>query len=407
MKQAQLLETIQALGLSLPEFGTGRNRQILNRDLEATIGDHFFDDLPKEEKYHMDNRLQIRPMKAFRFDKLTTEQKAEVLADDNNWVAEEKMNGFRLIISYVPDHMRSLVPDQFRFYGGNLSTVTCLPIDYTNHILLSKPIRMPEEYIWPLLIDCEVTCNDMVMTQDGLLTTDTREAVAAILGCSAGEAMMHQADGAKLIFSGFNIISPEGFPLPYAKQQNGLTTIAYCNKDNPHFEHLQPVKKDKLKFVQRLWKLGGEGAVFKNTEKEYVSGGRQRDVAVKLKRTMSGDIGDYIDAFISSYVLTKEHSKENLIGGIVLSVWLNGELHEIATISNMPDELREKMTFSGADGVPKINPVYMDRVLEIDGQELSTRNTKLMHAVVRDWNFRIDKDSSDCIMEMDDMGGDF
>lgn len=407
MKQRDLLEIIQDLGLSLPEFGTGRNRKIINRDLEDVIGDHFFTMLPEEEKFHMDQRMQIRPMKAFRFDKLTKAQQDEVLLDDNNWAAEHKLDGFRMIISYVPGNYNKNTPDRLRFYGGNLSTVTFLPVDYTDHVLLSKPIKIPDHYISPLLIDCEVICNDMVMTQDGLMTTNTREAVAAILGCSPLAAKTHQVDGAKLLFRGFNIISPEGHGWSYDVQQNGLKAIDAENEGNTHFKRVLPIRRGKLQYAQRLWKQGEEGLVIKNTKKSYVSGGRQRDVAVKLKRTMSGEIGDYIDAFITSFVLTEEHSKDNLIGGVILSVWLNGEQHELATVSNMPDAIRKELTVQGADGAPKLNPMLLGKVLEVDGQELSTRYMKLMHAVVKDWDFRTDKNESECIMEMDDMGGDF
>ncbi len=407
MKQALLLETIQALGLSLPEFGTGRNRRIISRDLEDTIGDHFFKQLPDEDKLHMDNRLQIRPMKSFLFNKLTQEQKDEVLKDNNNWVAEQKLNGMRMVLSYVPANSTEQDMERMKFFGGNLSTVTFLPLDYTSHVMLTQPIVVPEEITSPILIDCECICEDMVLTQDGLLTTDTREAVTAILGSSPTESMSHQAAGAKLRFRGFHVIDPYGEEYSWDKQQAILQLIADANEGNVHFERVKPVRVNKLQYTQRLWKQGEEGVVLKNTNELYVSGGRLRGVSVKLKRTMAGEIGDTIDAFISSFVLTEEHSKENLIGGVVLSVYLNGEPHEIATVSNMPDKIRRLLTVSGADGVPKFDTRYLGKVLEVDGQELSTRNTKLMHAVVERWEFRGDKNATECTLELDDMGGDF
>ncbi len=405
MKQADLLQIMQDLGVSLPDYGTGVNRRIVSRDLEDAIGDYFFESLPLHHQAHMNNRMQIRPMKAFLFNKLKKEQQDHVLADNNEWVAEHKLNGFRMIISYIPEGYVTSTTDLKRYYGGNLSTVTLMPLDYTNHVLLTQPILFPEELTEPLLIDCEVICHDAVMNQDGMLSTDTREAVATILGSSPTEAMNHQAAGAKLIFCGFNVISPEGRDIGYLEQQTILQLIEDANEGNPHFGKVVPAKEGKLRLAKRLWKAGEEGIVLKNTTKSYVSGGRLRDVAVKLKRTHSGEVGDYVDAFISSYVLTKEHSKSNLIGGIILSVYVDDKRHDIATVSNMPDSVRKELTFQGGDGVPTLNPLYLNKVLAVDGQELSSRNMKLMHAVVEDWDFRSDKNASECVMELEDISG--
>ena len=171
-------------------------------------------------------------------------------------------------------------------------------------------------------------------------------------------------------------------------------------------------RQDKNALLRTFWNRGGEGAVLKHAKGAYIPGGRKKDIAIKIKRTMSGDIGDDLDAFISGYVNTIEWNKKGLIGGVELSVYLNGNEHVVATVSSMPDEVREQLTDHHwydptgeyeSDRKPRLASQFYGKVLTIDGQELSARNKRLMHAKA-DWarGFRQDKDATQCVLSMED-----
>jgi hypothetical protein len=73
----------------------------------------------------------------------------------------------------------------------------------------------------------------------------------------------------------------------------------------------------------------------------------------------------------------------------------------------MTDEMRELLTDhvsdtnDGENYVPILEEEYYYKVLTIDGQELSSRNQRIMHAIV-DWDrgFRKDKSVSDCTLDL-------
>ena len=424
MKISELIEKMNEYKVSLPERGTGKNDKILARDLENALGDYFFEEKYKNDPMkgdHCKMRRSFVPMKAYRYDKLKPIEKTALFEDDNGWFAEEKYNGWRIIITYVPG-------DGFCFWGGNISDVDFLPIDYTEHVQLGqlhprdKVLHLGGGYA-PFAIDAEAVCFDDVETLDGLMSNNTLDAVGAILGSNPERAKDMQED-ATLTFYCFDwllfhptttdfsksLLDRELHTAPYLAPSlhHRKTCFAAClsafMSDIPNFKLTRSVYKNKQQYLNKLWKAGGEGIILKNETKSYISGGRLRTHAVKVKRTMSGEIGDDIDAFVSGWIQTPEYSKVGLIGGIELSVFIKErgeqEEHHIATVTAMPDHVRQQLTAHHYD-VMMLRPEYKKGVLVVDGQELSNRNRKIMHAKV-DWGrgFRTDKRAEDCVLEL-------
>jgi len=413
MKIAEILEKMKVHGVSLPETGTGKNDKILARDLENALGDYFFEKKYKDDPVkgdHCKMRRSFTPMKAYRYDKLKPTEKAKLFDDDNGWFAEEKYNGWRIIITYIPN-------DGFCFWGGNISDVDFLPVDYTEHVLLNQLhprdelLKFNGGYV-PHAIDAEAVCFDDVETLDGLMSNNTLDAVGAILGSSPERAIDMQEDATLTFYcfdwlffgSNFNKFQPCFLASLHHRKTCFATCLSAFMSDITNFKLTRSIYNNKQQYLNKLWKAGGEGIILKNEAQSYVSGGRLRTHAVKVKRTMSGEIGDDIDAFVSGWIQTPEYSKVKLIGGIELSVFINerGEQkeHHIATVTAMPDHVRQQLTVHHYD-VMMLRPEYKNGVLVVDGQELSNRNRKIMHAKV-DWNrgFRTDKRAEDCVLEL-------
>lgn len=413
MKIAQLIQKMKENGVSLPEIGTGRNGKVLARDLETALGDYFF-----KLKYatdpvkgqHCQMRRAVTPMKAYRYDHLKPIEQEEIFKDDNEWVGEEKYNGWRMLITYIPD-------DGFCFWGGNISDVDFLPVDYTEHILLGSNKRHPREAVFwnlvflPYVIDTEAISYDDVETLDGLVTNNTLDAIGAILGSGQERAIhLQKTDIAKIYFMCFDVLTfKKGLPDLQENLQMRQNVLAGVLHQFTHeaatIGYTRKILIDKKQRLNQLWNQGKEGMIFKNLNSTYVPAGRHKTHAIKVKRTMSGEIGDDIDAFISGWIETPEHTKAGLIGGIKLSVFIEegGERkqHHIATVTGMPDHVRQQLTMN-PHGIPALNSEYDNKVLVVDGQELSNRNRKLMHARV-DWKrgFRTDKNWQDCIIELE------
>ena len=73
----------------------------------------------------------------------------------------------------------------------------------------------------------------------------------------------------------------------------------------------------------------------------------------------------------------------------------------IAWIKSFSDEIRERMTSYDEFGNPYLNPEYLGKVMELDGQCFSPRSKHLVHARIVEW--RPDKTSDDCVILQSDI----
>ena len=125
-----------------------------------------------------------------------------------------------------------------------------------------------------------------------------------------------------------------------------------------------------------------------------------------MKRTLTGSKNEDIDCFISGSIFPKKNSAlavQNLIGGIKVSCYVEEEdgtqvEQWIGTISGITDSLRRKMTILDDNDNPTLNPEYIGLVLACEGQDFSSKNNRMSHCRAIDWNFRVDKIDTDCIL---------
>ncbi len=418
MKIDSLINIMQAHSIKLPNSGTGRSGQIVARDLENAIGDYYlakqYPDPFVAEYHHICLRRAWTPMKAYRFNLLNDKLQREILEDDNDWYAERKLNGWRMMVTFIP----GTTP---MFWGGNLSTVDFLPTNYTKHVLFKTendtlPVtskkwleRFNAGRVWTpvfdkdtFILDCEVVVKDK---DEDISEHASLIQVQEILGSSPDRARRLQAE-ATLQFKVFDVIEPAVPDRKYISRKNYLSLDcmgALRDLELTQFSMVPHYSKNKKQYVNKIWKEGGEGVILKHGNAHYKAGSRLRTHQIKVKRTHSGAVGDDVDAFISRIYNTPEWSKKNLIGGVELSLYLrrnNAVLdeHIVAAVTSLPDDVRLDMTQNPDN--------WLNKVFVVDGQELSARNRRLLHAKV-DWQRgeRMDKSPTDCEMELQEIEG--
>ena len=375
--------------------------------------------------------LQFPPMLAAQM-KTLKESEIPILWDENNeWIATEKIDGNRMRYCYNKDY-------GVEYFSRNLSEGQdgdYLPIRYSNKLTIPRPEMeaLSAMGIFDFIIDAElVPYFDTIRSFPNRkkingVWTDVMEVPIAdtqlnfttsVLGALDDLShRMQETNPMKLM--AFDLISFNGedlTKLPLKDRLNKLKALLTILKNYGVGDRIQLVKgttTEKVKFYQDIVSRGGEGCVLKDLIAPYMSGKRDK-VWVKAKRSVSGSFleekaGDTIDAFVIGYKRGNEGTNiENYVGALDFGIYLLDDegnyimddmgitplVHHIATISGLTLEEREQMTEIGPDKLPRLKKEWYNRVAEIDGQDVSSKNLRLSHALLKRW--RIDKNASDC-----------
>lgn len=411
----KMLRDMRKLGIPLPQEGSGRDGKILNSDLEYALAEYYAAQQPKNT-WGWRARMALKEvMLSYRYDKLKENEQSFVFEDNNEWWAEEKYDGCRMIVAYDPKV-------GFEFYGRNRSRVTYLPIDYTNKILIDG--RKAKEFAGifpaPFAFDAELVTDGYVETQDGYFTGAKLNAAVAVLQLNDAESHYAQRTTAPLQCILFDALPFEErsfslLPIPFYNRREILVDrhskmIEYCAR---FFQVGRIEPKGKRALLNSVLAAGKEGLILKNINGLYVpgiNGYRERKANLKVKRTMTGALGDEIDAYVIGYTNGDEWDKQDCIAGLKLAVKLrqsDGTLkeHWIATVSGIPDEIREQLSYMDMTG-PSLQPEYYGKVLCVDGQDISARRRRIAHARAN-WRigFREDKNPDMCVLEEEFIDG--
>lgn len=409
LKKADLIEQAKLRGIEIAQ-----DTVLLNREIELILGTHYFNKHPEIHTWGMSRRLfDLQcPQLCFSFKELKPEEQKYILTSDR-WIAEIKRDGARCVTFYHPDY-------GFEFFSRDISDVTFVPNNYTDKILLIKNgiVRTPQsfkhKFKQSFILDAEVMFDGKSLdttNRGGTFSTTELNATVSILGSAPERARSIQIEGNILKFYVFDILEFDNKNLmeyPLYKRRNVLSNLLNKIGDDLPFELNEAIVDNKQEFFDRMVAEGQEGIVLKNLdEKYYATSSRNRNVQVKMKRTVSGSKNEDIDAFIIGSIPAKKNSAlsvQGLIGGIKIGVYLLDEElgteteHWIGTISGITDSLRRKMTVKDEEGNPVLNPEYLGRVIKVEGQDISSKNLRLTHCRCLDWNFRIDKSPSQCIL---------
>lgn len=353
----------------------------------------------------------------------------ELWEDNNNWYATEKIDGNRMRYCYNENY-------GVEYFSRNLSEGAdgdYLPIRYSNKLTIPHPDMqaLKEAGINDFIIDCElVPYFDTIHEFTNIRKIDGQykevlELPVADTGLSLTTSVLGALDDLShriqetnpMKLMAFDIISLNGEdlrPMPLLKRLSMLAKVATVLRLKGVGDKLQLVKGakvNKMQFYSDIISKGGEGCVIKDLSSPYV--GKRDKTWVKAKRSVSGSIleeqaGDTIDAFIIGYKRGNPGTNiENYVGALDFGIYLlNNEgnyitdnmgmpiIHHIATVAGLTLEEREAMTEIGPDGAPKLKTKYYNKVAEIDGQDVSSKNLRLAHALIKRW--RPDKNAEDC-----------
>jgi len=374
---ADLVVEMEELGLTLtPEMTDGRGKKSLMMDALAVAKNEGVDLLPQiDVMLCRDAKEWIEMGAGDPFN--TAEMELRFWANDQ-WVAEEKLDGNRLKMHLTSTGIRS---DSRR------------RSDET-YVFSEKTGNFPhiEQVIVPFLLqgtvlDGEVICPKPVVNTGSVTTSSTQQSTSAIANSGKEKAIKIQRDNdAWVEFHAFDVIRFAGedvTDLPYEQRRLLLEEIIdELSERSEYFKITRVTDTDKLEFMNDILAKGGEGIILKDKDGFYEEGKRSK-THYKLKTFTTQD--GYITGWIPG-----EGANTGYVGAVTIACRINGVEHEFASVSQFTQEQRVEMT-RPHDG--SLRPEYYGDVVEVRGQVL-TKNGRFQHAVFLGW--RPDKDAEDC-----------
>ncbi len=393
-------------------------KKLTRRDYIKVLQEHYLQERvdPPAEMFYMLGMESL--MLADRLKNQKEELQQEVWEDNNDWVAQTKVNGVRMVVFYGYD-----APGKggFAFYSRNLSSVDFLPIDYTNIWLGFDESVVRDFGIGHFVLDTEILCPpskvDLTIRETkvgGTITKTQLTATESLLAMlPATSLQLQRGSDIRLGFHAIHLLELNGTDfreMPWEQMQAVLEVLVdKLNQAGMAISTIPYVSEGKKDFYQRVVDAGGEGVVLKRKDSVYVpTESRVHRQWLKAKRTASATVkdgvyGDSIDGFITDWKRGNPGTRyENMVGGLVVSAYVKAEdgsvgEQEIAVVANLDDEERRQMTIHNAEGVPSLNPEFYGQVVEVDGQWISSKSLRLVHPhMVR---LRMDKSAEECVIE--------
>lgn len=332
---------------------------------------------------------QYAPMLAHDATKKSSEWMKKTIKSTDWWV-QEKYDGIRslLIIDNGKVRMQSRTPSQVTYLYG----------EHQDNFPHFRDMEIPFE--GKVVLDGELISPVDEVDTGATVTGSKLQAVMAMVASKPEKSAKMQKEFGKAIYNTFDILYYNGEDvtgLPYEERDEIANKAVEAIKEaNPEIPiEVAPTIKDfdnvKDIFKQHVDR-GAEGVMLKKRSAPYSLGKRSRDL-LKYKREVT------VDGWISGSVPSKATARENLIGGFEISSNVDGVVQVIAAISGIDDKTREEATVVD-NGKPALNPEFLDRCLEITGQEWTTHG-KIKHARLVQW--RPDKVPEDCSISLKDV----
>ena len=402
-------------GLSVT--GSGKNGKIKKIDCIKVLEKWSLDGMRSEglllpgcEFIHnsITSPMLAEPQNVFR-----TPEQFKSFVDRSDVLAEQKMDGCRMILTYHPG-------TGFELFSRNRSVTNFLFGSYNDQVYGWQRSVTANVLPFSFAIDGEII--SLNPTVNGHVVTDTMlNAVVSILGMNQTESYRMQAEADyPLRLEAFDCLMYDGKSVMHeclierkkilheviTKLQEAASKLSL-----PQLNWIEEVKTirgrydDKLAYYKQITGAGGEGLILKADGAVYnpneARGGMGAGF-IKWKRTTSETIGGTIDAFVDGRFTPGEGKYTSQIGAIGFSVYLlpSGQVHPIALVSGIPDDLRRSITFHDADGNLCINPTWVGKVAEIEGQDISSKSRSLSHAKILRWRQGADnKSHAECVMQ--------
>lgn len=329
----------------------------------------------------------------------------DLVWNSNDWIAEEKIDGVRMIIIW------DATEKKFHFYSRNNSVTDYLPQDYSDTIFVTaKNFDYPNNFV----LDSEIiSSNSCLETNTHCLTQ--LQSTAALLNLNSEDSKTIQKkyplkfvvfdclyDSSSLIDEIWEVRHYHA-----AELCSKLVESGFCCELNKVVENTADNQYAKREFFDAVISRYGEGIVLKNRNAKYHATSSRTIDCVKVKRSTADSLTKDIDAFVTDYVVGKDDTRNsNMVVGFVFSILLKKQdgsivTHPIAVCSNVSDIIKDDATVISEDGQVKLNPDYYGRVATVQGQNISARSLRLTHAVIDCWRPDRSADTTETILESD------
>lgn len=329
----------------------------------------------------------------------------ELVWNSQDWIAEEKIDGVRMIIVW------DATEKKFHFYSRNNSVTDYLPQDYSDTIFVTaKNFDYPNNFV----LDSEIiSSNPCLETNTHCLTQ--LQSTAALLNLNSEDSKTIQKkyplkfvvfdclyDSSSLIDEIWEVRHCHA-----AELCSKLLESGFCCELNKVVENTADNQYAKREFFDAVISRYGEGVVLKNRNAKYHATSSRTIDCVKVKRSTADALTKDIDAFVTDYVVGKDDTRNsNMVVGFVFSILLKKQdgsivTHPIAVCSNVSDIIKDDATVISEDGQVKLNPDYYGRVATVQGQNISARSLRLTHAVIDCWRPDRSADTTEIILESD------
>ena len=355
------------------------------------------------------------PMLALQIKNLPEETQEEVKSNKEKWLAEEKVDGCRLLLAWFKED------GTLDAYSRNNSVIDFLPSYYGDK--LYDNVNIDDLSSFPdFIIDGELVLSDKNIDKgNGEIIADTQQSMVSAMLSADYELSKSFQELNPIKYIAYDIIMYDGEDLTDKPLYERLKYLELVfNKIKPLI-NIERVKNanglDTMEFYNQIVSVGGEGLVVKDLNSKYDTKGKRAGEWVKIKRTVSGSLleakyGDTIDAFVIGFH-RGNGKNENLVGSLIFGIYLLDEnnnvilddkgapyIHEIAIIGGMEDALREAITvYNQATNEVTLRPDVYFKVAEIDGQDISSKQKRFSHAVLKSW--RMDKSPEQCMIQKD------
>lgn len=380
---SDLKKEAHMLGLVVGQSG----KRPAKEDYLSVLRDHhlkkeFPNGLPYEE---------LTPMVCFDYWNLDPKQQAAIWTD-TNWIAQQKLNGCRLILHFVTGlgvfaHSRTT------------STHTYRRSELTNRLLFGGFI--PE---FTATVDSEIICDKTIdsgphTTKSSLQTTTSLLHMEA----EASKRLQKELD-LPLKIHVFDITNWEGQDLRLRKLCERLAFMPDFKAAittaqlGIHFEFPPIFFQEKQSIYEKILAVGGEGVVLKNINYHYEdSNSRSRFGWIKVKRQVE------FDAYVSGFERGKQGSEyEKYISCLVFSIATDKDNLAIAKVSNLPWFFRKEISsYDSETNQVKLNMDIYGKVAHLSGLELSKKARRLVHPRIVYW--RADLAQEQCLYSMADV----
>ena len=400
----------------LPVVGSGKNGKVLKKDCIQVLTRWSMGELKAQGlllpgcewvSSSIESPMLAEPQKVFKTDLLFKN-----FIGRSDVFAEEKKDGVRILLTYFPGV-------GFELYSRNRSVTTFLFGDYVDQIYGWQRNVTENVLPFPFVLDGELI--SLNPTVNGHVVTDTMlNAVVAILGMNQLDSYRMQAEaGYPLRLEVFDCLMFDGKPMlncclsERKRVLHEVVTKLHEAADRLSLPQLKWVEEvavvrgsydDKYSYYKEITGRGGEGLILKTESSLYnpteARGGLGAGF-IKWKRNTSESVGSGIDGFITGCV-PGTGAFEGLVGSLIFSIYLlpSGELHEIARVSGLTDEIRKAVTTTSATGEVTLNPAWLGRVAEIEGQDVSSKSRSLAHARILRFRDGADgKSPAQCVIQ--------